>query len=172
MHAPFSTSSNFQCYSLIYALKTQPDKSYATESQRLAKMQQNFQIRLTCWGVPRSEMASTPDSHAGGLGFKSRCRPTNFRPVWSPKSIPIPRLKSKNGNGFPEEGKVGDEGLWFWRAQREAKKKINVHTTTRHTVLVKHKEKSTCMANSAAFNCRQCRCIRRCRDLEIGKSSS
>ncbi len=39
-----------------------------------------------------------------------------------PKSIPIPRLKSKNGKGFPEEGEVGAEGLWFRRAPREAKK--------------------------------------------------
>ncbi len=76
-----------------------------------------------CRGGPRSVMASTPDSHAGGPGFKSRCRPTNFRAVWSPKSIPIPRLKSKNGKGFPEEGEVGPEGLWFRRAPREAKKK-------------------------------------------------
>ena len=74
-------------------------------------------------GGPRSVAASTPDSHAGGPGFKSRCHPTNFRPVWSPKSIPIPRLKSKNGKDFPEEGEVGAEGLWFPRAPREAKKK-------------------------------------------------
>ncbi len=40
-----------------------------------------------------------------------------------PKSIPIPRLKSKNGKGFPEEGEVGAEGLWFGRAPQEAKKK-------------------------------------------------
>ncbi len=39
-------------------------------------------------GRPRSVLASTPDSHAGGPGFKSRRRPTNFRSVWSPKSIP------------------------------------------------------------------------------------
>ncbi len=39
---------------------------------------------------PRSVMASTPDSHAGGPGFKSRCRPTNFRPVWSPNLSPYP----------------------------------------------------------------------------------
>ncbi len=74
------------------------------------------------WGGPCSVTASTTDCHAGGLGFKSQCRPTNFRPVWSP-SIPIPRLKSKNGKGFPEEGEVGAEGLWFRRAPREAKKK-------------------------------------------------
>ncbi len=29
-------------------------------------------------GGPRSVMAMTPDSHAGGPGFKSRCCPTNF----------------------------------------------------------------------------------------------
>ena len=34
-------------------------------------------------------MAMTPDSHAGGPGFKSRCRPTK---VWSPNT-PIPRLQ-------------------------------------------------------------------------------
>ncbi len=39
-----------------------------------------------------------------------------------PKSIPIPRLKSKSGKGFPEEGEVWAEGLWFRRAPREAKK--------------------------------------------------
>ncbi len=79
---------------------------------------------------PRSVMASSPDSHAGGPGFKSWCRPTNFRPVWSP-SIPIPRLKSKNGKGFPEEGEVRAEGLWFWRAPQEAKKRRHVEKTTR-----------------------------------------
>ncbi len=41
-----------------------------------------------------------------------------------PKSIPIPHLKSKNGKGFPEEGEVGDKGLWFRRAPREAKKTL------------------------------------------------
>ncbi len=41
-------------------------------------------------GAPRSVMASTPDSHAGGPGFKSRCRPTNFRPVSSPNPSPYP----------------------------------------------------------------------------------
>ncbi len=34
------------------------------------------------------------------------------------------RLKSKNGKGFPEEGEVGAEGLWFRRAQLEAKKRV------------------------------------------------
>ncbi len=34
----------------------------------------------------------------------------------------LPRLNSKNGKGFPEEGEVGAEGLWFRRAPREAKK--------------------------------------------------
>ncbi len=34
----------------------------------------------------------------------------------------LPRLKSKNGKGFPEEGEVGAEGLWIRRAPREAKK--------------------------------------------------
>ncbi len=58
-------------------------------------------------------------------------------------------LKIKEWQGLPEEGEIGAEGLWFRRAQREAKKKINVHTTTRHTVLVKHKEKSTCIAKCA-----------------------
>ena len=33
---------------------------------------------------------------------------------------PLPRLKSKNGKDFPEEGKVGAEGLWFRKAPREA----------------------------------------------------
>ncbi len=41
-------------------------------------------------GGLRSVMASTPDSHAGGPGFKSRCRPTNFRPVWSTNPSPYP----------------------------------------------------------------------------------
>ncbi len=77
---------------------------------------------------PRSVMASSPDSHAGGPGFKSWCRPTNFRPVWSP-SIPIPRLKSKNGKGFPEEGEVRAKGLWFRRAPREAKKKTGTNSS-------------------------------------------
>ena len=38
----------------------------------------------------------------------------------------IPRLKSKNGKGFPEEGEVGAEGLWFRRVPREAKKTIEL----------------------------------------------
>ncbi len=32
--------------------------------------------------------------------------------------------KSKNGKGFPEEGEVGAEGLWFRRAPREATKNV------------------------------------------------
>ncbi len=71
-------------------------------------------------------MASTPDSHAGGPGFKSQCRPTKLSASLEPKSIPIPRLKSKNGKGFPEEGEVGVEGLWFRRAPREAKKRVKI----------------------------------------------
>ncbi len=40
-------------------------------------------ITLVTGGSPRSVMATTPDSHAGGPhaggpGFVSRCRPTNF----------------------------------------------------------------------------------------------
>ena len=38
------------------------------------------------------------------------------------KITTITRLKSKNGKGFPEEGKVGAKGLWFRRAPWEAKK--------------------------------------------------
>ena len=39
----------------------------------------NFNVLVVCGGGgPRSVMAKTPDSHAGGPGFKSRCRPTNF----------------------------------------------------------------------------------------------
>ena len=41
-------------------------------------------------GSLRSVMASSPDSYAGGPGFKSRCRPTNFWPVWSPNPSPYP----------------------------------------------------------------------------------
>ncbi len=88
----------------------------------------NHYIKYIFGGGPRSVLASTPDSHAGGPGFKSWCRPTNFRPVWSP-SIPIPRLKSKKGKGFPEEGEVGAEGLWFRRAPREAQKKVHIPTS-------------------------------------------
>ncbi len=86
-------------------------------------------------GGPRSVMASTPDSHAGGPGFKSQCRPTNFRPVWSPNPSPYPRLKSKNGKGFPEEGEVGAKGLWFRRAPLEAKKIDLAHTVCKILML-------------------------------------
>ncbi len=79
----------------------------------------NFQQYIFFRGGPRSVTASTPDSQAEGPGFKSQCHPTNFRPVWSPKSFPIPSLKSKNGKGFPEEGEVGAGQPW------EAKKKIS-----------------------------------------------
>ncbi len=51
-------------------------------------------------------MATTPDSHAGGLGFKSRCRPTK---VWSPNT-PIPYLQISQmheGSLLPERGYVG-----------------------------------------------------------------
>ncbi len=37
-----------------------------------------FVFKKNYRGGPRSLMATTPDSHAGGPGFKSRCRPTNF----------------------------------------------------------------------------------------------
>ncbi len=47
-----------------------------------------------------------------------------------PKSIPIPRLKSKNGKGFPEDGEVGAGGLWFRRASREAKKDCLVRSSS------------------------------------------
>ncbi len=75
-------------------------------------------------GGPRSVMASTPDSHhAGGPGgVQIPVLPHQLSASLEPKSIPIPRLKSKNGKGFPEEGKVGAKGLWFRRAPRKAKK--------------------------------------------------
>ncbi len=37
-----------------------------------------FRYIIFFGGGPRSVMATTPDSHAGGPGFESRCRPTNF----------------------------------------------------------------------------------------------
>ncbi len=57
-------------------------------------------------GGPHSVMATTPDSHAGGLGFKSRCRPTK---VWSPNT-PIPRLQvamMHQGSLPPKKGPFG-----------------------------------------------------------------
>ncbi len=45
---------------------------------------------LRIGGGSRSVMASTPDSHAGGPGFKSRCSPTNFQPVWRPNPFLYP----------------------------------------------------------------------------------
>ncbi len=38
----------------------------------------NIGILVHTGGGPCNVMATTPDSHAGGPGFKSRCRPTNF----------------------------------------------------------------------------------------------
>ncbi len=52
-------------------------------------------------------MASTPDSHAGGPGFKSRCRPTNFRPVWSPNPSPYPPKVKRMARASLKKEKLG-----------------------------------------------------------------
>ena len=63
--------------------------------------------KINCYGgSPRNIMATTPDSHAGGPGFKSRCRPTKG---YSPNN-PIPRLQvAKTCQGsLPPKGAVWD----------------------------------------------------------------
>ncbi len=71
---------------------------------------------------PRSVTATTPDSHAGGPGFKSRCRPTK---VWSqPKHPHTPPSSLKDVSRVPPPkepcGTVYAEG----RAPRMTKKKF------------------------------------------------
>ncbi len=47
--------------------------------RRSERIRQKIKVnKLDGGGGPRSVMVTTPDSHAGGPGFKSRCRPTNF----------------------------------------------------------------------------------------------
>ena len=58
-------------------------------------------------------MASTPDSHAGGQGFKSRCRHTNFRPVWSPNPSPYPAWSQRMARVSLKKAKLGPKDCGF-----------------------------------------------------------
>ncbi len=68
-------------------------------------------------------MATTLDSHAGGLGFESRCRPTK---VWSPNT-PIPRLQvaKMRQRSLPKKGAMWD-GVHRRPSTRDEKIIINI----------------------------------------------
>ena len=64
-------------------------------------------LKILIRGGPRSVMATTPDSHAGGPRFKSRCRPTKKFGAQTP---PYPASRSQRyakGPSPPERGHVG-----------------------------------------------------------------
>ncbi len=72
-------------------------------------------------GGPHSVMARTYDSQAGGLGFKSRCRPTKF----GARPLPHPRLQVAimcQGSLSPERSHVG----WYTqKAEHPRRHQIN-----------------------------------------------